>query len=115
MKKLYVGNLSYESSEEDLKNLFSQAGTVQETIIIRDKFTNRAKGFGFVEMSTEEEAKKAIEDFNGKDLNGRNITVAEARPQEPRTDRGGSGGGGFNRDRRPSSSSTSGGRRERRF
>lgn len=108
MKKLYVGNLSYESSEEDLKNLFSQAGSVQEAVIIKDKFTNRSKGFGFVEMSTEEEAKKAVEEFNGKELNSRNITVAEARPQRPRTERG---SGGFNRDRRPST----GGRRQSRY
>lgn len=110
MKKLYVGNLSYEASEEDLRNLFSQAGSVQDAVVIRDKFTNRAKGFGFVEMSTEEEAKKAVEEFNGKELNGRTITVAEARPQQPRTE---GGGGRFGRDRRPSSGG--GGRRPGRY
>lgn len=91
-KKLYVGGLSYDTTEETLKDLFAQAGTVESAVIIIDKMSNRSKGFGFVEMSTEEESQKAIEMFNGKELDGRTITVNEARPMEdrPRT-------GGFNR------------------
>lgn len=91
-KKLYVGNLSYGTDEQSLKEQFSQAGTVESATVITDKMTGRSKGFGFVEMSTEDEAQKAIEMFNGKDIDGRNLTVNEARPMEarPRT-------GGFNR------------------
>jgi cold-inducible RNA-binding protein len=83
--KLYVGSLSYDTSEETLKDTFAQAGTVQSATIIIDKMSNRSKGFGFVEMSSEEEAKKAIEMFNGKDLDGRNIIVNEARPMVDRS------------------------------
>lgn len=79
-KKLYIGSLSYDTTEDSLKELFSQAGTVDSASIITDKFSGKSKGFGFVEMSSEEEAKKAIETFNGKELDGRNIIVAEARP-----------------------------------
>ena len=93
-KKLYVGGLSYNSTDDSLKNLFSQAGSVDSAVIIIDKMTGRSKGFGFVEMSTDEEAQSAIEMFNGKDFDGRNITVNEARPME---DRPRGGGGGFNR------------------
>jgi len=82
--KLYVGSLSYETSEDALKGLFSQAGTVVSAVVIMDKMSGRSKGFGFVEMSTEDEAKKAIEMFNGKELEGRTIIVSEARPM--RTD-----------------------------
>ena len=81
-KKLYVGGLSYNTTEDTLKDLFSQAGTVSSVAIIMDRVSGRSKGFGFVEMSTEEEAKKAIEMFNGKDLDGRNVTVNEARPMK---------------------------------
>lgn len=91
--KLYVGGLSYSTTENTLKDTFSQAGTVVSAVIIIDKMTGRSKGFGFVEMSTEEEAVKAIELFNGKELDGRTITVNEARPMEPRPHTG----GGFNR------------------
>ena len=107
-KKLYVGGLPYSTTEDTLKETFSQAGTVETATVIIDKMSGRSKGFGFVEMATEEEAQKAIELLNGKDLEGRNITVNEARPMEarPRTggggfQRGGRGGGGFggNRDR----------------
>ena len=98
-KKLYVGGLSYNTTEDALKDLFTRAGTVESVSIITDRMSGRSKGFGFVEMSTEEEAKSAIEMFNGNDLDGRNITVNEARPQEPRR-QGGGGGGGFNRGRR---------------
>ncbi|MBI4122853.1 MAG: RNA-binding protein [Parcubacteria group bacterium] len=106
-KKLYVGGLPYSTTEDTLKETFSQAGTVESATVIIDKMSGRSKGFGFVEMSTEEEAQNAIQMFNGKDLEGRNITVNEARPMEarPRTggggfQRGGRGGGfGGNRDR----------------
>ena len=79
-KRLYVGSLSYNTTDDALKDLFSQAGTVNSATVIVDKVTGRSKGFGFVEMSTEEEAKKAIEMFNGKEVEGRNIIVDEARP-----------------------------------
>jgi RNA recognition motif-containing protein len=92
-KKLYVGGLSYNTTEDTLKDTFSKAGTVESATIIIDRMSNRSKGFGFVEMSTDEEAQKAIEMFDGKDIDGRNITVNEARPMEPRTPRQ----GGFNR------------------
>ncbi len=94
-KRLYVGGLSYDTAESGLKDFFSQAGTVESANIITDKISGRSKGFGFVEMSTEEEAKAAIEKLNGKELDGRTLTVNEARPQEsrPRT-------GGFDRGRR---------------
>ncbi len=81
-KKLYIGSLSYDTTEDTVRDLFSQAGTVNSVSIIVDKFSGRSKGFGFVEMSSEEEAKKAIEMFNGKDLDGRNIIVDEARPMK---------------------------------
>ena len=95
-KKLYVGGLSYDTTEATLKDTFSAAGTVESATIIIDKMTNRSKGFGFVEMSSDEEAQKAIEMFNGKDIDGRNVTVNEARPMEPRAPRE----GGFNRESR---------------
>ena len=110
-KKLFVGGLSFDTTEDILKETFSQAGTVESAIIITDKISGRSKGFGFVEMSSEEEAQKAIETFNGKELNGRNITVNEARPMESRPRQGGfrrdyGGGGrgdrGFGGDRRKS-------------
>ena len=83
-KKLYVGGLSYSTTDNSLKDLFGQAGTVETATIIMDKMTGRSKGFGFVEMSTDEEAGKAIEMFNGQEFEGRSITVNEARPMEPR-------------------------------
>ena len=89
--KLYVGNLSFQTSSEDLQQLFSQAGTVESASVVEDRETGRSRGFGFVEMSTNEEGQAAIQQFNGKDFNGRNLTVNEARPRE---DRGGSRGGG---------------------
>lgn len=94
-KKLYVGGLSYDTTEDTLKTTFAQAGTVESAIIIMDKMSGRSKGFGFVEMATEEEAKKAIEMFDGKELDGRKVTVNEARPQEPRPQGGGNRGGRY--------------------
>ena len=97
-KKLYVGGLSYNTTEATLRETFAAAGTVETATIIMDKMTGRSKGFGFVEMATEEEAKKAIEMMNGKELDGRTLTVNEARPMEPRAPRTGGGGfGGGNR------------------
>jgi len=103
-KKLFVGGLSYETTEDTLKETFSKAGTVESATIITDKMSGRSKGFGFVEMSSEEEAKKAIEMFNGKELDGKNVTVNEARPMESRPRQGGfqRGGRGFGGDRRRS-------------
>lgn len=83
-KKLYVGGLPYATTEDELKDTFSKAGTVESAIIIIDRATGRSKGFGFVEMSTEEEAQAAIEMYNEKDFGGRNLTVNEARPLEER-------------------------------
>lgn len=89
--KLYVGNLSYETTEDDLRALFSQAGAVASVALIKDRDTGRSKGFAFVEMSTQAEAEKAINDFNGKALKNRNLTVNKAQPREERS------GGSFNR------------------
>lgn len=85
--KLYVGNLDYGVTSDQLGELFSQAGQVVDAVVITDKYSNRSKGFGFVEMSSEEEAKKAIEMFNGQDFQGRAMVVNEARPQKPREDK----------------------------
>ncbi len=85
--KLYVGGIPYTSTNDDLKNHFSPAGAVVSAQIIIDKMTNRSKGFGFVEMSSEEEANKAIEMFHDKDFSGRRLTVNIARPLAPREDR----------------------------
>jgi cold-inducible RNA-binding protein len=89
--KLYVGNLSFQTSSDDLNSLFAQAGTVESASVVEDRETGRSRGFGFVEMSSKEEAQKAIEQFNGKEINGRNLNVNEAKPRE---NRGGSGFGG---------------------
>lgn len=97
-KKLYVGGLPYATTDTELKEAFSQHGTVTSAVIIMDKMSGRSKGFGFVEMSSDEEAQKAIEAMNGKDFGGRSLTVNEARPMEdrPRRDfRGGGNGGGY--------------------
>ncbi len=94
-KKLYVGNLSYSVTSSDLEKLFSAHGTVQSAEVISDRVTNRSKGFGFVEMSTDEEAQAAIAALNGQQNGGRALTVNEARPREERSGgRGGRGGGG---------------------
>src|SRR5436309_16135383 len=89
--KLYVGNLSFQTSSEDLRAHFAQAGTVESASVVEDRMTGRSRGFGFVEMTTPEEAAAAIEQLNGKEFAGRNLTVNEARP---RTDRPGGGYGG---------------------
>ena len=95
-KKLYVGGLPYATTDSELKSHFEQAGAVASATIIMDKMTGRSKGFGFVEMTNDEEADKAVSMFNGQDFGGRNLTVNEARPMEPRSggfNRGGQGGG----------------------
>jgi RNA recognition motif-containing protein len=92
--KLYVGNLSFRVSSEDLQSLFAEMGTVESARVIEDRETGRSRGFGFVEMATADEAANAIEKFNGMDYEGRNLAVKEAQPQE---NRGGGGGGGGNR------------------
>jgi RNA recognition motif-containing protein len=97
-KRLYVGSLPYSVNDDQLKEHFSQAGTVTSASVIIDRMSGRSKGFGFVEMSTDEEAQAAIEMFNGKDYDGRNLVVNEARPMTERPAR--SGGGSFgNNDR----------------
>jgi len=98
--KLYVGNLAYSVTNDDLQNLFSQAGQVESVAVITDKFSGQSKGFGFVEMASADEASKAIAQFNESELKGRNIKVSEAKPRESsfgggnRNNRGGGGGGG---------------------
>ncbi len=97
-KKLYVGGLPYSTTEDELREAFSQAGSVESASIIMDRMTGRSKGFGFVEMSSDEEAQKGIDLWNGKDFGGRTLTVNEARPMEerPRNNfRGGGDRGGF--------------------
>jgi cold-inducible RNA-binding protein len=88
--KLYVGNLAFQTTSDELQTLFAQAGTVESVSLIEDRETGRSRGFGFVEMSTKEEGAAAIQQFNGKDLGGRALNVNEAKPRE---DRGGGGGG----------------------
>jgi RNA recognition motif-containing protein len=103
-KKLYVGNLSYSVNEQDLADLFSQAGTVESATVVADKFSGQSRGFGFVEMSNDDEAQAAIEQFDGQELKGRAMKISEARPRTAGGgggDRGGGGGGGGRRgDRR---------------
>lgn len=89
-KKLYVGNLSYSTNDDTLSEAFARCGTVTSARVITDRDTGRSKGFGFVEMSTDDEASKAIETLNGQPIDGRNVSVSEARPQAPR-----SGGGRY--------------------
>lgn len=91
--KLYIGSLSFDATDSDLQELFGQVGTVSSISVVKDAHTNRSRGFAFVEMENNEEAKKAIAELNGKAIRGRAITVAEARP--PRQNFGG-GGGGYN-------------------
>jgi len=82
MKKLYIGNLPYSTDDNSLKDFFSEAGTVASAVVITDRMSGRSKGFGFVEMEDDSEADKAIADFNGKELDGRELVVNEARPRE---------------------------------
>jgi RNA recognition motif-containing protein len=92
-KKIYVGNISFKASEDDIRELFSKSGEVESVKIITDVHTGNPKGFGFVEMATSEDARKAIEALNGAMFMDRTLTVNEARPQQPREKRGGFGGG----------------------
>lgn len=94
--KLYVGNLSYETTEDELRELFTQAGTVSEVALIKDRDTGRSKGFAFVTMSTQEEANKAIQQFNGRSMGNRQLSVNVARPREERPS---GGGGGYDSNR----------------
>jgi RNA recognition motif-containing protein len=89
--KLYVGNLAFQTTSEELQEMFAQAGTVESAAVVEDRETGRSRGFGFVEMATKEEAAAAIDQFNGKEVNGRALKVNEAKPRENR------GGGGGNR------------------
>jgi len=103
-KKLYVGSLPYSITEAELREAFAPYGTLESARVITDKFTGRSKGFGFVEMSTEEGAQKALDAMNGKEMGGRNLMVSEAKPEQPRAPRGGGagfGGGGGYGDRPP--------------
>jgi RNA recognition motif-containing protein len=84
-KKIYVANIPFSATEQDVRDLFSDYGEVVSAKIITDKFTGQAKGFGFVEMGSEDEAKKTISELNGKPFMGKTLTLAEARPQQPRT------------------------------
>jgi cold-inducible RNA-binding protein len=94
-KKLYVGNLSYDTTDSALEQMFAAHGNVQSAQVIMDRDTGRSKGFGFVEMSTEQEAQAAISATNGKEVDGRTLTVNEARPREERGSGGGRSGGGY--------------------
>lgn len=105
-KKLYVGSLPYSVTEDELRDLFSEFGTIESVRIITDKFTGQSKGFGFVEMANGDEAKRAVEAMNGKSLGGRTLIVNEARPEEKRT-----GGGGGDRGPRSFSGNRGGGDR----
>lgn len=103
-KRLYVGNLSFDTTDEGLREAFSQAGEVTSAVVMKDKMTGRSRGFAFVEMAQDDAAMSAIEMWNGKELDGRTLTVNEARPMTERPPRrnggfggGGFGGGGFNR------------------
>jgi RNA recognition motif-containing protein len=94
--KLYVGNLAFQTTSDELQDLFAQAGTVESASVVEDRMTGRSRGFAFVEMSTKEEAASAIEQFNGKEVGGRALKVNEAKPRE---NRGGGGGRGFGGNR----------------
>jgi len=94
--KLYVGNLAFSTTEDELKTLFANAGTVVSVAIIKDRYSGESKGFGFIEMETQEQAQKAISSYNGYQLSNRELKVNVARPRE---ERGGVGGGGYNRGR----------------
>lgn len=108
-KKLYVGNLPFSADDQALVDIFTQSGTVASAKVIVDRETGRSKGFGFVEMSTDAEAIKAVEQFNGADYDGRPMTVNEARPMEPRAPRTGFGGGAGRGSRPPGGGAGAGG------
>ena len=93
-KKLYVGSLPYSVTEDQLRDMFTEFGALESVRIITDKYTGQSKGFGFVEMANEEDAQKAIDGVNGREMNGRTLVVNEARPEEKRSFGGGGGGGG---------------------
>ncbi len=99
-KKLFVGGISWDTTESSLNEFFAKAGTVVSAVIIMDRYTGKSKGFGFVEMSTDEEAEKAINELNGQNLDGRTVAVSEARPQQPRENNFSGGGFGRRDDRR---------------
>lgn len=107
--KLYVGNLSFNTTEIAIQDLFSQSGTVSEVMLMQDKFTGRSRGFAFVTMGSDAEAQAAVAAFHGKDLDGRALTVNEARPREDRPPGGGGGGGRFDGPRRDSRDDRRGG------
>ena len=109
--KLYVGNLSYNTTENQLQDLFGAHGTVASVDLIMDKFSGRPRGFGFVTMESKEAAEAAVQALNGKNIDGRDLTVNEARPREERSGGGGGGGGGY-RGGSGGGSGGSGGRRE---
>jgi cold-inducible RNA-binding protein len=92
--KLYVGNLSFNTTETDLQDLFAQVGPVQEVMLMQDKFTGKSRGFAFVTMTNEQDAQNAVQQYNGKTVEGRPLTVNEARPREARPQGGGGGGYG---------------------
>ncbi len=96
-KKLYIGNLSYDVSSSDLEKMLSEHGTVESAEVISDRHTGQSKGFGFVEMASDDEAKAAIAALDGQDHQGRALKVNEAKPRQPRTGGGGGGGGGGGR------------------
>ena len=98
-RKLFVGNLPYETTEQDLEALFGQAGAVETVTVVRDRMTGRARGFAFVEMANDEDAQKAMTQFNAHQMGGLALTVNEARPEAPRGAGGGFGGGGSDRGR----------------
>jgi len=112
--KLYVGNLAFQTTSEELQKMFAQVGTVQSASVVEDRDTGRSRGFAFVEMSTSAEAEAAIGQFNGKELGGRPLKVNEAKPRENRTGGGGGGGRSFN-DRYRAGNNGGGGAREPRW
>jgi RNA recognition motif-containing protein len=109
--KLYVGNLAFQTTSQELEQLFGQAGTVQSASVVEDRDTGRSRGFAFVEMSSKEDATSAIEQFNGKEVGGRALKVNEAKPRENRSGGGGGGRGGYNDNRGGGGYGGGGGRR----
>ena len=111
--KLFVGGLSWDATEDDLRDLFGETGSVTDAVIVSDRETGRSRGFGFVTMSSDEEAKSGVEKFNDFEFQGRNLTVNEARPREDRGGGGGGGGGGGYRGGGGGGGGRGGGRRDR--